>query len=83
MKALILGTFIALVFSIESLTSACTIVCPFNDCVVSLSQNDLGWALVINCDGMPIHTESGSGEFGGTICGGIGLDQCVPSESGN
>lgn len=43
--------------------SSCT--CTYNGCTSTLTQTDSGWTLT-TCDG----TWTGSGQYGGTVCGG-------------
>ena len=49
-----------------------TTSCNSGGCSVSVTQNSAGWAMVISClDGGIPSTYSGSGQYSGTICGGI------------
>lgn len=45
--------------------------CMSNDCLVAVVQYENSWELTVNCEGTPPEEWSGSGEYGGIICGGV------------
>ena len=45
--------------------------CMSNECLVAVVQYENSWELTVNCLGSPPEEWSGSGNYGGTICGGV------------
>lgn len=48
--------------------SVCT--CSHGDCRASLHQHSGSWTLNVVCEGSDQETYTGTGSYGGTVCGG-------------
>ena len=44
--------------------------CIHGDCTAYLYQGPEQWGLMLSCGGDPFSHYSGSGQYGGTVCGG-------------
>lgn len=56
--------------------SVCT--CSYGDCRASLHQYSGSWTLNVVCEGSDQETYTGSGAYGGTVCGGSCPNQLEP-----
>ncbi|MTI88073.1 MAG: hypothetical protein FH748_08905 [Balneolaceae bacterium] len=67
------GLFIASIFFISNVGASmeCTTTCQYNGCSVSLVQTSSSYTLSASCDDGYSGSDSGSGDFTGTICGGV------------
>lgn len=68
-SAFMIVVLIAMSFNVAT-AADCTTTCSYNGCTVSLTQGSNSWAMTVVCDGYS-ETDSGTGTFGGTICGGV------------
>ncbi len=50
--------------------ASCTSSCSYNGCNVTLTQYSNSWDLEVACSDGYTGSDSGDGQFGGTICGG-------------
>jgi hypothetical protein len=59
-------------------TNLCTTICEYNGCTVFLHQAENSYRLFVRYnDGWTV-AEIGSGQFGGTLCGGV--QPCIPAQ---
>jgi len=45
-------------------------ICSHNGCDAHIRQYASSWTLEIQCPGQNLETYNGTGEYGGTVCGG-------------
>jgi hypothetical protein len=58
--------------------SSCATICEYNGCTVFLHQAENSYGLFVTCNDGWTGSEIGSGQFGGTLCGGV--QPCVPAQ---